>query len=140
MDRVIAVLFARIPWHQMGWGGQPHAPAAYAPGKDPIAIVQEAGLPPGSIWTGGNSRPTTGIRSRTITRIILLKLYVIFLIFTHSFRKHILLYLYKYSIYRYMHISLQLDERYGTGHTEAALLQPTPCFQIIVQRYIALQR
>ena len=31
------------------------------PGKDPVPIVQEAGWAPGSVWTGGKSRPT-GIR------------------------------------------------------------------------------
>jgi len=41
----------------MGVGGQPHAPAASTPGKDPVPIVQEAGWAPGSVWTGGKSRP-----------------------------------------------------------------------------------
>ena len=38
-------------------GGQPHAPAASIPGKDPVSIVQEAGWAPEPVWTGGNSRP-----------------------------------------------------------------------------------
>ena len=29
----------------------------FTPAKDPVAIVQEAGWAPGSVWTGGNSRP-----------------------------------------------------------------------------------
>jgi hypothetical protein len=37
---------------------QPH----FTPGKDPVPIVQEAGWAPGTVWTGGKSRPT-GIRS-----------------------------------------------------------------------------
>ena len=41
----------------MGLGGQPHAPAASTPGKDPVPIVQEAGWAPGPVWTGGKSRP-----------------------------------------------------------------------------------
>jgi len=41
----------------MGVGGQPHAPAASNPGKDPVPIVQEAGWAPGPVWTGGKSRP-----------------------------------------------------------------------------------
>jgi hypothetical protein len=41
----------------MGVGGQPYAPAATTPGKDPVPIVQEAGWAPGSVWTGGKSRP-----------------------------------------------------------------------------------
>ena len=27
------------------------------PGKDPVPVLQEAGWAPGSIWTGGKSRP-----------------------------------------------------------------------------------
>jgi len=38
-------------------GGQPHAPAASTPGKDPVPILQEAGWAPGPAWTGGKSRP-----------------------------------------------------------------------------------
>ena len=41
----------------MGVGGQPHAPAATTPGKDPVPIVLEAGRSPGPVWTGGKSRP-----------------------------------------------------------------------------------
>ena len=41
----------------MGVGGQPHAPAASTPGKDRVPIVQKAGWAPGSVWTGGKSRP-----------------------------------------------------------------------------------
>ena len=37
--------------------GQPHAPAASTPAKDPVPIVQEAGWAPGPVWTGGKSRP-----------------------------------------------------------------------------------
>ena len=29
----------------------------FIPGKDPVAIVQEAGWVPGPVWTGGKSRP-----------------------------------------------------------------------------------
>jgi len=38
-------------------GGQPHAPAASTPGKDPVPILQEAGCAPETVWTGGKSRP-----------------------------------------------------------------------------------
>ena len=41
----------------MGVGGQPHAPAASTPGKDPVPILQEAGCAPEPVWTGGKSRP-----------------------------------------------------------------------------------
>jgi hypothetical protein len=40
----------------MGVRGQPHAPAASTPGKDPVPIVQEAGWAPGPVWTGEKSR------------------------------------------------------------------------------------
>ena len=56
MSRGIALLFLG-PSALDGVGGQPHAPAAYTPWKDPIPIVQEAGWAPGSVWTGGKSRP-----------------------------------------------------------------------------------
>ena len=29
----------------------------FTPGKDPVSILQEAGLAPGLVWTGGKSRP-----------------------------------------------------------------------------------
>ena len=41
----------------MGVGGQPHAPAASTPWKDPVPILQEAGCAPEPVWTGGKSRP-----------------------------------------------------------------------------------
>jgi len=40
----------------MGWG-QPHAPAASNPGKDPVPIVKEARWASRPVWTGGKSRP-----------------------------------------------------------------------------------
>ena len=42
---------------------QPHVPAASAPGKDPVPIVQEAGWAPWSVWTGAEILAPTGIRS-----------------------------------------------------------------------------
>jgi len=41
-----------------GVRGQRHAPAALYPGKDPVPIVQEAG-----VWTGAENLAPTGIRS-----------------------------------------------------------------------------
>jgi len=38
-------------------GGQPHAIAAFTPGKDPVPILQEAGWDPGPVWMDGKSRP-----------------------------------------------------------------------------------
>ena len=29
----------------------------FTPGKEPVPILEEAGGAPGSVWTGGNSRP-----------------------------------------------------------------------------------
>ena len=55
MSRGIAVLYSRIFGTRWG-GGQPHAPAASTPGKDPVPIVQEAGWALGPVWTGGKSR------------------------------------------------------------------------------------
>ena len=33
------------------------------PGKNPVPIEQEAGLAPGSVWTGAENLAPTGIRS-----------------------------------------------------------------------------
>jgi len=43
--------------------GQQHAPAALAPGKNLVPIVQEAGWAPWPVWTGEKSPPPMGIRS-----------------------------------------------------------------------------
>ena len=47
----------------MGAGGQRHALAAFAPGKDPVPIVQEAGWAPGPVLTDAENVACTGIRS-----------------------------------------------------------------------------
>jgi hypothetical protein len=36
---------------------QQHALAALSPGKEPVPIVQEAGMTSGPVWTGGKPRP-----------------------------------------------------------------------------------
>ena len=46
----------------MGVGGQPHAPGASTPGKDPVPIIQEARWSPGPSERVENLVPT-GIRS-----------------------------------------------------------------------------
>ena len=35
----------------------------FAPGKEPVPIVQEAGWAPGPVWTGAENLAHTGIRS-----------------------------------------------------------------------------
>ena len=40
----------------MGVGVSPTPPAASAPGKDPVPIIQETGWAPGPVRTGGKSR------------------------------------------------------------------------------------
>jgi hypothetical protein len=45
--------------------GQHHAPAAFAPGKDPVPIVQEAGWAPEPVWIGAESLPPPGFDPRT---------------------------------------------------------------------------
>jgi len=44
-------------------GGQPHAPAASTPGKDPIPIVKEAGWAPRPVCTVAENLAPTVIRS-----------------------------------------------------------------------------
>ena len=51
-------------------GGQPHAPAASTPGKDPVPIVQEAGWAPGPVWNFAENLAHTGIRSRTVQLVV----------------------------------------------------------------------
>ena len=38
-------------------------PDRFTTGKDPVPIVQEAGLAPGPVWTGVGNLAPTGIRS-----------------------------------------------------------------------------
>jgi hypothetical protein len=47
----------------MGVRGQPHAPAAFTPGKELVPIVQEAGWAPGPVWTGAENLASTRIQS-----------------------------------------------------------------------------
>jgi hypothetical protein len=45
--------------------GQHHAPATFAPGKDPVPIVQEAGWAPEPVWIGAENLATPGFEPRT---------------------------------------------------------------------------
>ena len=47
----------------MGVGGQHHATAAFNPGKDPVAIVQEAGWASEPVWIGAENLAHAGIQS-----------------------------------------------------------------------------
>jgi len=40
-----------------GWVGSSTPRPQFAPGKDPVPIVQEAAWTPGPVWTGGKTRP-----------------------------------------------------------------------------------
>jgi hypothetical protein len=51
----------------MGVGGQPHAPATFTPGKDPVPIVQEAGWASEPVRIGAEYLAPTGIRSPDLT-------------------------------------------------------------------------
>ena len=53
----------------MGVGGQPHAPAALTPRKDPVPIAQETGGQQGQSRRAENLVPT-GIRSRTVQPVV----------------------------------------------------------------------
>ena len=57
VSRGIALLFVGPRYTRWRWEGQPHAPAASTPGKDPVPIVQEVGWATRPVWTGRNSRP-----------------------------------------------------------------------------------
>ena len=45
--------------------GQHYAPAAFAPGKDPVSIVQEAGWAPEPVWIGAENLAPPGFDPRT---------------------------------------------------------------------------
>ena len=56
VGRGIALLFhdrSTRRWWVVSSTPWPH----FTPGKDPVPILQEAGCVPGSVWTGGKSRP-----------------------------------------------------------------------------------
>jgi len=60
--KVIALLFQDLGARK-GWAVSSTLRPLFTPGKDPVPIVQKAGWASGSVWTGGKSRPLTGIRS-----------------------------------------------------------------------------
>jgi hypothetical protein len=71
-QRYIAVAFL-YPWLQMGVGGQRHAPTALPPGRDPVTIIQEAGLSSGLLWTDIENLYPAGVRapdSRTHSELL----------------------------------------------------------------------
>jgi len=55
LGRVIALLF-HDRGTRRGWVVSSTPRPHFTPGKDPVAIVQEAGWTPGPVWTGGKSR------------------------------------------------------------------------------------
>ena len=64
----------------------------FTPGKDPVPILQEAGWAPGSIWTGGKSRPHRDsipdrpARSQSLYRMSYpAHIYIYIYIYTHIF-------------------------------------------------------
>ena len=64
-SRGIALLF-HDHGTRRGWGVRVMHWPLFAPGKDPVPIVQEAGWAPGPVWTGAENLATTGIRSPDI--------------------------------------------------------------------------
>ena len=54
LSRGIALLFLGHRHSRLGLGGQPHTMAASTLGKDPVAIVQEAGWEPFNINFNAN--------------------------------------------------------------------------------------
>ena len=58
----------------------------FSRGKDPVPILQEAGWAPGTVWTGGKSRPLRGsIADRPVRSQLLYRL---------SYPTHIYIYIY----------------------------------------------
>ena len=61
-SRGIALLFLDHGTRR-GWGVSVTPWPLFAPGKDPVPIVQAAGWAPGPVWTGAENLATAGIRS-----------------------------------------------------------------------------
>ena len=61
-SRGIALLFLDLGTED-GDGWSAPRPGRFAPGKDPVPIVQGAGWAPGPVWTGAENLTPTGIRS-----------------------------------------------------------------------------
>ena len=56
VGRGIALLF-HDSGTRRGWVVSSTARPHFAPGKDSVPILQEVGLLPGPVWTGGKTRP-----------------------------------------------------------------------------------
>ena len=61
-SRGIALLFLDDGTSR-GWGVSVTPRPLFAPGKDPVSIVQEAGWAPAPVWTGAENVAPVGIRS-----------------------------------------------------------------------------
>jgi len=61
-SRSIALIFLDHGTRR-GWGVSVTPRPLFAPRKDPVPIVQEAGWTPGSVWTSVENLAPTGIRS-----------------------------------------------------------------------------
>jgi hypothetical protein len=61
-SRRTAVLFTSTSALDGGGWSTPR-PGRFTPGKDPLRIVQEAGLAPGPVWRDGENLASTGIWS-----------------------------------------------------------------------------
>ena len=56
-------LFFLVHSTRRGWGLSTMPQPLFAPGKDPVPIVQKAGWAPGPVWTGVENLASTRIRS-----------------------------------------------------------------------------
>jgi hypothetical protein len=65
MSRGIALLFLNHGTRRE-WGASHTLRPLFAPGKDPVPVVQEAGWAPGAVWTGAENIALTGIDLRTV--------------------------------------------------------------------------
>jgi len=49
--------------------GQRHARPLFAPGKDPVLVVQEVGWVPGPVWRGAENLAPPGFDPRTVQAV-----------------------------------------------------------------------
>jgi hypothetical protein len=64
-EGILALMFHLSSALDVGGWSTPR-PGRFTPGKDPVPIVQEAGLATEPVWTGAENLAPTGIRSRTV--------------------------------------------------------------------------
>jgi len=62
--------------HEIGISGEHHGQANLTPGKNPVHIVQEAGLASGPVWTDTENLTPPGFGALTVRAVTIRSLYI----------------------------------------------------------------